>query len=474
MNTKHFTRGLSHPFKLTNAVIKFANNILQKKDTRSIAKTLVQDIQTLGPLYIKAGQFVSSRKDVFGKEVTEEFSLLRDNIVPLERDEVYEILKQSGMLSLFSHINYKPLASASIGQVHVGVLKETKQKVIIKVKRPFIDQELKEQLKVLTNVVDLMEALRVENTDETKKLLHDFEAVIIDEIDFDREASNLAKFYELYKDDKKVLIPKVNKNLCTENVIIMEYIESDDILSYTGDRRKLAKSIMELFVDQLLFHGIMHGDPHPGNVRIAKDGSLVIYDFGNVLLLSNSERQQLKELICQLVIGNTNGVINTMKKIGIKVDDEKSTRVYINKYMEYMKTIDIQTFRETSTSGNVKLPMRINNTLVRIIRIFGMIEGTCKELDPNFNYFDLLENYVDTIFIDDEFLLYKITSDTQLLFNNMMMITTNDLTTPEDLQTPLPYLPPAPQQQQALRNSNALLAIILGMVFDIFLLINSK
>lgn len=415
--------------KLARTVVGITHDVIKKKNRVDIAKRIAHDVQQLGPLYIKAGQFVSSRNDIFGKEVVREFSFLRDSITPIAYDEVRKCIAKAGIIDAFSHIDPKPIASASIGQVHVATLKGVNKKVILKVKRPNIEQEVREQLGVLKCIMSWVKKLNVENIDETKKVLDDFEAVILDEIDFEKERANIQKFYKMYQKSSDVIVPNTYDHLCSTDIIVMEFIDSIDIHKHSGENKMLSRKIMELFIDQLLYNGILHGDPHLGNIRITKQGAIVMYDFGNVLQLSESERHQLKELVCQLVIGNTTGVMNTMKKIGIKIEDEKTAREYITKYMEYMKTIDINTFKSGTmmANGNVKIPMRINNTIIRIIRIFGMVEGTCKELDPSFNYFDLLETYIDAIFFDDDFLLYKISTDTALLFENILHLTNNDL-----------------------------------------------
>ena len=416
-------------FKLAKSAARIAKVVVTNKPRTVVAKQIALEAQELGPLYVKVGQFVSSRKDLFGEDVTQEFAFLRDSIVPVDKDLVKQMIAKANLTQV-SDVDYNPIASASIGQVHIGRLTKNNRKVILKLRRPNIEKEVKEQLDLLKKIVSIMDHFKVENSQETKKLLMDFEQVILDEMNFSKEMESLRNFYQLYKGDSKVIIPKLYEELSSPDIIVMDFVDSVCISEYnSNEKRKLARAIMELFVDQLLYYGIMHGDPHLGNIRLTKDNSLVLYDFGNVLLLSDTERHQLKELVCQLVIGNTNGVMNTMKRIGIRIEDEKVAREYIAKYMEYMKTIDINTFRTSNLmeGGNVKIPMRINNTIMRIIRIFGMVEGTCKQLDPTFNYFDLLESYIDSIFMDDEFLLYKINTDIGLLFDNILHLTTNDL-----------------------------------------------
>lgn len=416
---------MMRPLRFASTAFTLAKGIVTQQDKRSLSRQLAQEIQHLGPLYIKAGQFVSSRKDIFGAEVTEELAVLRDGVVPISPDVVKQIIDSAGLADRLSSIDYQPIASASVGQVHMARVKGPGgRRVVIKIKRPDIKQELLGQLAVLKLALDAAEAmrLRVDSVHETRKLLQDFERAILDEVDFAQERMNIRRFCRIYAKANRVVVPNVYEDMCSEDLIIMDYVETVDVAHFKGNRQRLARELMELFVDQLLYTGVMHGDPHSGNIRITPTGEIVMLDFGNILVLSSTERHQLKELVCQLVIGNVDAVLVTMRKLGIKIDDPKAARVYVGKYMEYMRTIDINTFKTSGLAADGAIPIRVSNTIVRIVRVFGTLEGTCKELDPNFNYFDLLETYVDSVLIDDEFLMYKISADTNTLLSNAMRL----------------------------------------------------
>jgi len=399
-----------------STIIGYNAKVLKQVPKRELAQWLSQQMESLGPTYIKIGQFMSSRKDIFGDEYVEAFACLRDKVKPMELAEVKQVFDENIDMTKFKYINTTPIASASIGQVHVAELASGK-KVIVKIKRPYVGQMIREDTQFLLSVLSLLQYFNLENIEDSIELINDFEKNIMKEVDFSTEVQNLKKFRKMYHDNAAVIVPKVYTKLSSDNVIVMEYIESNDIASFSGDRRELAKKLMDFFISQLITNGYVHGDPHSGNIGVTARGGLVLYDFGNVINITTLERQRMKELIYFLLIRNKKGVITSLQKLGIKVLDKDLMYKYIDLYIEYLQTIDISKLSQ-SHGPTIKLPLKFTDKIFRLVRVYGILEGTCKDLDNKFNYFDLLSNYIGDVFLDEEFLKFKMIADTSQILND--------------------------------------------------------
>jgi predicted unusual protein kinase regulating ubiquinone biosynthesis (AarF/ABC1/UbiB family) len=186
-----------------------------------------------------------------------------------------------------------------------------------------------------------------------------------------------------------------------------------------AQRSALAYSLMNLFVRQMLQDGLLHGDPHEGNIALSTDlRSFVFYDFGNVIRIAPAMRLQLKCLVFELMTNNVDATIAILRAMPhVSVRDEPSLRAYIALYAQYMKTVDVQVFNVASLQDGdsrelyTKMPVKFDTIIFRIIRVFGLVEGICKELDPGFNYSDIYK-FTDGMLFDQQFVEHKLHADT--------------------------------------------------------------
>jgi predicted unusual protein kinase regulating ubiquinone biosynthesis (AarF/ABC1/UbiB family) len=151
---------------------------------------------------------------------------------------------------------------------------------------------------------------------------------------------------------------------------------------------------------------------------ITKKGEIILYDYGSIIEFTPDERYILKELVYMLIVGNKYGIITLLEKLGVEIIDKEALLTYIDKYIEYMRTIDINVFREQAAE-NFELPLKLNGKIFRLLRVYGILEGICKELDPDFNYFDLLDNYMTSLILDEDFIIRKVQRDFGYLQNNV-------------------------------------------------------
>jgi predicted unusual protein kinase regulating ubiquinone biosynthesis (AarF/ABC1/UbiB family) len=181
-----------------------------------------------------------------------------------------------------------------------------------------------------------------------------------------------------------------------------------------ADAKAFVRDLMTFFILQLLEYGLVHGDPHPGNIGRSADGRVVVYDFGNVIRLSRKERHLVKELVYLLIVRNKYAVAKLLPSLGVQVGNVEDLHNYIDKYVEYMETIDYRTLQKLY-KPNAELPVKLEGKVLRIVKAFGTLEGLCKELDPDFNYFQLLDAYISVAALDEDFLVYKIDQDVKRL-----------------------------------------------------------
>jgi ubiquinone biosynthesis protein len=384
---------------------------------------LVDQLQGLGPTYIKLGQFISTRQDIFGEEFSAPFAELRDRVTPIQDDQVRAILADNLDMRLFERVDYSPIASASIGQVHRAVLASSHAEVVLKVKRPGVEGVIREDIAFLRGLLGVLGKLSYgHNIQQAQDGMRDLEDFLTQEVDFGREVDNMVRFHDMYAGedgDAMVRVPRVYRSLCGDNVIVMEYVESQRVTEYDGpDRRGMAMLLMDTFVAQLVHRGWLHGDPHPGNIGVDRRGRVVLYDFGSVVRIGAVERHRMKELIYQLLLGNNTAVIGTLRKLGVKVLDERALHGYIDMYREYMRTIDV-TVISKNHDPMAPLPLQLTDKIVRIIRVYGTLEGICKRIYPEFNYFDLLDSYIDELFFDDAFIAFKVKEDCSTAFRRI-------------------------------------------------------
>jgi predicted unusual protein kinase regulating ubiquinone biosynthesis (AarF/ABC1/UbiB family) len=160
----------------------------------------------------------------------------------------------------------------------------------------------------------------------------------------------------------------------------MENVPSSNILSTDIDT---ANQVMNMFLQQILFEGEVHGDLHAGNLGVSR-GKIVLYDFGNVISIPESYQNGMRELFGAIQTRDEDRILQNMKSMGMTINDEKETRVFIRGYLKYLETVDVNAFSAADFTS--KIPVQFDRVTFQIIRTTGLVEGTCKKIDPKFSY----------------------------------------------------------------------------------------
>ena len=371
-------------------------------------KWLRRALDGAGPTYVKAGQFISNRPDIFGKELSKELAPLRDNVTPFDFEQVRDKVPRE-----ITEINPKPFASASIAQVHRAKLKH--KDVVLKIKRPGIEAQIKEDLDLIRNGTRLLSLIPNFGMDAVMPWLDEFERGLIAELDFRKEVKNISYFREMYRDREDIKIPRPYSRLSTDSVIVMDWTPSNPI-----KRPFKAERLINMFLDQLLYEGVIHGDLHTGNLGISgteKDSPLVLYDFGNIIKISNEYKTAIRDFVYGVQTKNLDTVMDNMTKMGMVVRDSEVTRIFIRQYFEYLDTLDLRSFTVNSPEIRAKaskVPVELDPTTLVILRTYSLLEGLAKELDPQFSYQSIITKNVETLFLDIEYIIYRIEKDSRL------------------------------------------------------------
>lgn len=262
-------------------------------------------MEDLGPSFIKLGQLMSTRADVFPPEYIEQFIKLQDQVPPVPFDRIQQLVEaelRQPLDQLFEHIEPKCMAAASVAQVHTALLKSG-EKVAVKVIKPGIHKQIRNDIQLMYYFArkiekrfDFGQILGITN------LVKEFERTIFRELDMLIEAGHIERFSKSFEDVKEIYIPKVHWQYTSKSVLVMEHIEGikmdnvAEIKRHGIDPQEVALIGLHSFSRQLMAAGIFHGDPHPGNTIVMYDGRVSLVDFGIVGYLDEETMLQIAHL----------------------------------------------------------------------------------------------------------------------------------------------------------------------------------
>ena len=293
--------------------IRFVYNLLPwnwiNKTHGPRAVRLRQVLEDLGPVFIKLGQLLSTRRDLLPEDIADEFSSLQDNVPPFSGDEARRIIEKSfekPIGEIFLEFDETPLASASIAQVHAATLKDGR-KMIVKVVRPDIDKIIRRDLGLLYILAEQAERFSSDGKRlRPTNVVREFEKTLFGELDLMREAAHASQLRRNFAGSDKLYVPEVDWELTTKNVMVMERISGIPVSDIKAlkknnvDLKWLAESGVEIFFTQVFRDSFFHADMHPGNIFVAKSDNdvnprIMLVDFGIMSSLSEFDQRYLAE-----------------------------------------------------------------------------------------------------------------------------------------------------------------------------------
>ena len=353
-------------------------------------------LEELGPTYVKLGQVLSTRPDIMPPEFIEELRTLQDRVPAMPFEQVREQVEAElgdSLEAIFGDFREKPLAAASIGQVHRATTKEGDE-VVVKVQRPGIDTTIRSDLDILYYMARLLEATVKEFELYTPTaIVKEFEKAILSELDFTQEAHNIEEFDENFADVDAVCVPRVFGALSSDRVLTLEFIDAaklSEIEGGTPRAKRVLDHLLEAMVKMVLHDGFFHGDPHPGNILIAEDDTLVFIDFGLVGRLSAGQQDDLILLVISVLTGDVEGISRMLLKMGhpvgrvnLRAFRADIVRIRDAFLLTNLQDINVSRFVQECTEAAQHHRIRLNPNYAILTKAAATIEGIMRSLDPD-------------------------------------------------------------------------------------------
>lgn len=366
-------------------------------------------LEELGPTYVKMGQLASTRYDLIPADIIQELEKLQDNVPAFSYDEVKDIIEQElgmEMDQIFDTFTETPLGSASIGQVHYGILK-TGEHVAVKVQRPNIVKKIKTDLEILQQL-----AVRAEHRLEwaanyqIKAIIDEFSKAILAELDYSVEGRNADKIARQFSDNPTIYIPSIYWNYSTKKVLTMEYVQGTKLNELVEINRKgydakvLAERVAHSIFQQILIEGFFHGDPHPGNVAALPDDVIVFMDFGMVGRLTPDMRMHFASLVIAMMRQSTDGVIKALSLMGtlpddvdmqnLRLDVEDLRDTYYDVPLSQISLGEaVNDLLSVANHHHIQIPTELTLVAKALITMEAMVE----KLDPNISIIKIAEPF---------------------------------------------------------------------------------
>ncbi|BBB23369.1 ubiquinone biosynthesis protein [Abyssogena phaseoliformis symbiont OG214] len=261
-------------------------------------------LEELGPIFIKFGQTLSTRRDLLPGDIGDELEKLQDSCPAFDPIKAKQIIEQSlgaPTESLFKRFDIKPLASASIAQVHTALTNDDNE-VVVKVVRPDIDKAIRRDIKLMYTLARLFNKHPISKKLRPIEIVAEFEGIILNELDMRIEAKNCLRIGKNFKNSSLLYIPKVYPSLCHKNILTTERIHGipvGDIKQLKAnhiDMKRLAEEGVIIFFTQVFKHNFFHADMHPGNIFVSTNGQYIGVDFGIMGTLTEADKDLLADI----------------------------------------------------------------------------------------------------------------------------------------------------------------------------------
>lgn len=383
--------------------------------TRPPQENLRLALEELGPTFIKIGQILSTRLDLLPEEYCRELRKLQDQAPPVDSASIRKVIEDEykrPLEDVFPFFDPKPLASASIAQVHRARLPDGTE-VAVKVQKPGIAETILEDLAILEGLFRFADRLNFLESVPTHELLLEFRKYLLRELDFLAEAQNMRRFRENFADFPGITIPRVFSEYSTRRILVSELMEGVplshlDLASIGGeDRRYLAEKGVAAILKMIFEDGFFHADPHPGNILfrpLKKD--LVLLDFGTVGVIDRTTREHMVRMLFALLEKNTERFVEILEEEFLlsPLSSPLAFRLDVSEVIERYVASDLREIRLESVVQELfylarKHRLRFPAHFSVLLRALVVAEGTGLLLDPTFNVFPHLEETLRRIIL---------------------------------------------------------------------------
>lgn len=392
---------------------EFAKDLLKAPDGQAIARhsweTRVRlALAELGPTFIKLGQILSTRPDLVGVELAAELEHLQTD-VPADSAEVAKALveKELGrpVAELFSRFEDRPMASASIGQVHRAEL-PSGEAVVVKVQRAGIERKVAVDLEILAGLALLAQRLPEFRNYRPRATVAEFQRTIRGELDFRREMRNMEQFARDFCGDPTIRIPRAYPELTTGRVLTMERIEgvplsdTERIQAAGFDTKELARRGANIYLEMIFCNGFYHADPHPGNVVLLDGNVIGLLDYGMVGRMTERMQEDFVEMMLAVTSRDPEHLTSVITRVGSPPPglDRVALSLDVADFVAHYGSMSLEHFdlsgvlsemTEIIRRYEIMLPARV----AMLIKVLITLEGTARLLSPSFNLLEVMKPY---------------------------------------------------------------------------------
>ena len=367
---------------------------------------LTDTIARLGPTFVKLAQVFSARADVLPEPYLTEVSRLQDQMPPDDPAEIEAVIESElgqPIATAFESFERTPVATASLGQVHRGVVNG--RNVAVKVLRPRVEELVAIDLEISFRVLYLINVfIPNHHVRALTNVVREFSVRVREEMDYRMEAEHIALFHKHFESDPRVRAPQVLPEFTRRKVLVTEWIKGDKVDRLAArfesgelDFTVLMKTLTEIYLRMLLVEGFMHADPHPGNILVQEDGTIVFLDWGMVAQLSRSTRDSILRVALAAARDDLDGIISSMYELGMidpeisrsEVRDAAAEILEIVQRMKELGVRRVQQMVQEIMDTFYTWPLQLPRELVYFFRAAALLEGIGFRYDPAFLGLDI-------------------------------------------------------------------------------------
>lgn len=363
-----------------------------------------QVLEDLGPTFVKLGQIISMRPDFLPNEYQAELTRLQSEVKPMDFSVVKEIVQREYNQSwdgIFASIDEHAMGSASIAQVHRASLLNG-DRVVIKVQRPGIYEVMAKDIALLKKAISLLNLVRdSEGVVNLESIVDEMWEIAKQEMDFLLEADHIEEFAHLNKDDENILCPKVNRQLTTQRILVMECMDGIPLDDGEGlqaacvDMERIGRRLGINYVKQMIDDGFFHADPHPGNIWV-KDGRIIWLDLGMMGRLSVRDRNSFRHAIMALVTNDVYGMKEAVLALGIPRGKVDHIQLYddVAALMAQYGDLDFEHLKASEVARKILIVLKSNNIAIphgfsMFARGVMIMEGVMTRCCPQVNFSEI-------------------------------------------------------------------------------------
>jgi ubiquinone biosynthesis protein len=366
-------------------------------------------LEELGPTYVKFGQILSTRQDMLPPGLIEELKRLQDKTNPLPFETIMGVLENAcpGYREYFSEIEEIPVASASLSQVHRARLHDGTL-VALKVQRPGIEEIIETDILILESAARRGERSFPEwKVYNPRGIVRDFAVQIRKELDFLRDGKNADLLRVHMRDLEGVKIPRIYWKYSSRHLLVMEYIEGvrvdnvEAIRAYGHSPKRIAEAGFFAYMKQIFEDGFFHGDPHPGNLIVTKEGELVFLDFGIIGIIRPERRFWFVQLLNSMVLLDAGMLMKSLEGLSVKIPEESRELLRDEIYTAMLEAegISIGQFNFTAMTNAFTTILReyriqVPGNLMLMLKVIIMVLDVGVTLNPEFRFKDQAESYM--------------------------------------------------------------------------------